>query len=109
MTAAFVTSPSSRSASTVATPAAQASGCPQAVSPLANSCSSSHGRSFSLTTTAPSGTAAPLMPLASVMMSGATSQWSQPNQRPVRPNPVMTSSRMSRMPCRSQTSRMDAR
>ena len=109
MAAAFSTSRSSRMASMVATPAAQASGWPQAVSPLANSCSSSHGRSFSLTTMAPSGTAPPLMPLASVMMSGTTSQCSQANQRPVRPKPVITSSRMSRMPWRSQTSRIDAR
>ena len=36
---------------------------------------------------APSGTAPPLMPLASVMMSGTTSQCSQANQRPVRPKP----------------------
>ena len=43
------------------------------------------------------------------MMSGTTSQCSQANQRPVRPKPVSTSSKMSRMPWRSQTSRIEAR
>ena len=37
-------------------------------------------------------------------MSGRTAQWSQANQRPVRPNPVMTSSAITSTPCRRQTS-----
>src|SRR5512134_2209756 len=39
------------------------------------------------------------------MMSGTTSKWSTPNQRPVRPNPQTTSSAMSRTPYRSQVRR----
>ena len=81
-----------------------AEGCPQAVSPIANGCSSSQVASFPPTTSLPS--AEPdVMPLATVMMSGVTPQCSHANQRPVRPNPVITSSRIRRMPCRSHTSR----
>ena len=39
------------------------------------------------------------------MRSGLTPQWREPETSPVRPNPVMTSSAMSRMPWRSQISR----
>ena len=39
------------------------------------------------------------MPLAMTRMSGSTSQWRTANISPVRPNPVWTSSAMSRMPC----------
>jgi hypothetical protein len=43
-------------------------------------------------------------PLADVIMSGRTPQWSTPNQRPVRPNPVITSSMISSTPWRRSTS-----
>ncbi len=39
------------------------------------------------------------MPLAITMMSGVTPQCSIAQNRPVRPNPVWTSSATSRMPC----------
>ena len=39
------------------------------------------------------------MPLAMTRMSGSTSQCWTANISPVRPNPVWTSSAMSRMPC----------
>ena len=55
------------------------------------------------------GTYPELIPFATVMMSGTTSQCSQANQRPVLPNPAITSSRMSRIPWRSQTSRIARR
>ena len=42
------------------------------------------------------------MPFAIVMMSGRTSQCSAPNIRPVRPNPVTTSSTMSSAPASLQ-------
>ena len=45
-------------------------------------------------------------PLAATRRSARTPQWSSPNQRPVRPNPVMTSSAMSSTPWRRQTSTM---
>ena len=45
------------------------------------------------------------MPLAIVMMSGTTFQWSTANHSPVRPKPDITSSAISRMPWRSQISR----
>ena len=35
-----------------------------------------------------------MIPFATVRMSGTTSQLSQVNQRPVRPNPAITSSRI---------------
>ena len=41
-------------------------------------------------------------------MSGTTSQLSHANIRPVRPKPAITSSRISRIPWRSHTSRTDA-
>jgi len=53
---------------------------------------------------APSGTYPELIPLATVRMSGTTSQFSHANQRPVRPNPAITSSQTRRIPCRSHTS-----
>jgi hypothetical protein len=37
-------------------------------------------------------------------MSGRTPQWSTPNQRPVRPNPVITSSAITSTPLRRHTS-----
>ena len=42
--------------------------------------------------------------MAATRMSARTPQWSSPNQRPVRPNPVITSSAMSSTPWRRQTS-----
>ena len=45
------------------------------------------------------------MPLATVMMSGTTPKCSKPHILPVRPMPVWISSRISRMPCLSQSSR----
>jgi hypothetical protein len=41
-------------------------------------------------------------------MSGLKLQWSHPNQRPVRPKPVITSSAMSSTPWRRQTSAIAA-
>ena len=52
----------------------------------------------------PNGTYPLVVPLPAVRISGRTPQWSTPNQRPVRPNPVITSSAITRMPCRRQTS-----
>ena len=46
-----------------------------------------------------------MSPLATVVMSGTTSQCSEANIRPVRPKPVITSSKISSTPCRSQISR----
>ena len=43
--------------------------------------------------------------IAAVMMSGTTSKYCAPNGAPRRPNPVMTSSKISRMPCLSAISR----
>ena len=56
--------------------------------------------------TNPNGQYPDVAPLAATRMSGRTPQWSSPNQRPVRPNPVMTSSAISSTPCRRQTSAM---
>jgi hypothetical protein len=39
-----------------------------------------------------------VIPLAQVIMSGATPKFSIPNQRPVLPKPVITSSAISTMP-----------
>ncbi|CFP65727.1 Uncharacterised protein [Bordetella pertussis] len=47
----------------------------------------------------------PPMPLASVMMSGITSNCWYANSEPVRPMPVCTSSTMNRMPCSSASLR----
>ena len=51
------------------------------------------------------GTAALVRPLAMVMMSGATPSRSAPKSVPRRPKPVITSSKMRRMPCLSQIAR----
>ena len=79
----------------VATPAAQETGLPPKVlmwSPGSNASAMS-----SRAMNAPSGK--PLaIPLAMVMMSGSTSYASTANIRPLRPNPLCTSSTMSRMP-----------
>jgi hypothetical protein len=57
------------------------------------------------TSTAPIGTAPLVTPLASVIRSGITPKVCAPNGWPVRPKPVITSSKISRMPCLSQISR----
>jgi hypothetical protein len=51
------------------------------------------------------GTAPLVRPLAQVIMSGVTPKVCAAKALPVRPNPVMTSSKMSRMPCFVQISR----
>jgi len=38
------------------------------------------------------------MPLPTVRMSGTTPEWLHPNQRPVRPNPVIISSAINKAP-----------
>jgi hypothetical protein len=55
--------------------------------------------------TPPSGTYPEFTPFAKVMRSGTTSQCSAANHLPVRPKPVMTSSRMRRIPYLSQSAR----
>ena len=57
------------------------------------------------TNTAPIGTAPFVRPLAQVIMSGTTSNSWAAKAEPVRPKPVMTSSKISRMPCFVQSSR----
>ena len=59
--------------------------------------------------TPPTGTYPLLTPLAKVMRSGTTPWSSNANQRPVRPNPAITSSRMSTMPNSSASARTPAR
>ena len=49
------------------------------------------------------------MPLAVMRMSASTPKWSPPQNFPVRPHPVCTSSTTSRMPCRSARSRSPAK
>ena len=51
-----------------------------------------------LTSTAPIGTQPLVSPLASVIRSGVTPNSSAANGEPVRPKPVITSSKMRRMP-----------
>ena len=58
-----------------------------------------------LASTAPIGTQPLVMPLASVIRSGVTPKVVAAKGVPVRPKPVMTSSKISRMPCLSQISR----
>ena len=58
-----------------------------------------------LANTAPIGTAPLLIPLATVIRSGVTLKWVAANGDPRRPKPVMTSSKISRMPCLSQMAR----
>ena len=59
--------------------------------------------------TAPMGRAPLVMPLAVVMMSGVTPRAWAAKGSPSRPKPVMTSSKISRMPCRSQMARRRSR
>ncbi len=63
----------------------------------------------SFTITAPIGTQPLVRPLATVIRSGVTPKVCAANGWPVRPKPVMTSSKMSRMPCLSQISRRRCR
>ncbi len=51
----------------------------------------------SVVMTAASGAYPPVKPFAAMTTSGSMPQCSKANRRPVRPNPVMTSSMMSRM------------
>ena len=53
----------------------------------------------------PSGTYPDVTAFAKVTISGVTFQWDSPNQRPVRPKPVMISSAMSSTSWRVQMSR----
>ena len=69
-----------------------------------SSCSNASAMSWRIAT-APSGRYDDVRPLAIVIRSGTTSQWSTANQRPVRPKPAMTSSQTIRMSWRSQSSR----
>jgi hypothetical protein len=59
--------------------------------------------------TPPSGCAPLVTCLAKVMMSGVTPKASAPVMAPQRPKAVMTSSKISRMPCRVQISRRRCR
>jgi hypothetical protein len=54
---------------------------------------------------APMGIVPFVRPFAHVIMSGTTPHFSAAKDAPRRPNPVITSSKMSRMPCLSQISR----
>ncbi len=62
-----------------------------------------------LANTAPIGTAPLVMPLATVIRSGVTLKCVAANGEPRRPKPVMTSSKISRMPCLSQIARRRSR
>jgi hypothetical protein len=59
--------------------------------------------------TAPIGITPFVRPLAQVIMSGITSKWSAAKGAPSRPKPVMTSSKIRRMPCFVQISRSRCR
>ena len=59
--------------------------------------------------TAPIGITPLVSPLAQVIMSGSTPYFSAAKAAPVRPNPVITSSKISRMPCLVQISRSRSR
>ena len=89
----------------VASAAAQASGWLLYVRPPANTLSRKWSATLRRRPTAPSGTYALVRPLAIVRMSGTTPQWFTANHSPVRPNPDITSSAMSRMPYLSHSAR----
>ncbi len=76
---------------------------PCAAAPMIVSCTRS------LAATAPMGWAPLVMPFAIVMRSGVTPKLWAANALPVRPNPVITSSNTSRMPCASQMLRRRSR
>ncbi len=63
----------------------------------------------SVASTAPIGITPLVSPLAQVIMSGITPYFSAPHAVPVRPNPVITSSKIRRMPCLVQISRSRSR
>ena len=63
----------------------------------------------SLATIAPIEAYAEDSPLADVIRSGVTPKRSDANHAPTRPNPVITSSKQSRIPYRSQISRTPSR
>ena len=50
-----------------------------------------------------------VIPFATVMTSGVTPKRCAANGAPSRPKPVITSSKMSRMPCRAQIARSRSR
>ena len=58
-----------------------------------------------LATVAPIGTVALVIPLARHSMSGTTPNRSTANGAPSRPKPLITSSKISNMPCLVQISR----
>ena len=66
-------------------------------------------RSCGASPTAPSGAYDDVSPLAVVMRSGTTFQWSTANHSPVRPQPHITSSAIIWMPNRVQSSRTPCR
>src|ERR1700682_3995756 len=105
ISAAWPTSPSRSITESTAMPAAQASGLPPNVEPWSpGSNTSARGAARQ----APIGTPPP-SPLASVITSGVMPWCWWANQRPVRPSPVCTSSRISRMSCALHHSRTPSR
>ena len=90
----------------VAVPAAHARGLPPKV--LVASPFLSELRISALVTVAPMGTP-PASPLATVMMSGTTPQFSMAQSFPVLPSPVCISSAISKTPFLSQISRTPRR
>ena len=102
MVAAFSTRPSDCTTSSVASAAAHATALPPYVPP----CEPGHAFAISAVGAAIADSGNPLArPFAVITTSGRTSKWSWPQNRPVRPKPVCTSSTTSRMPCRSARSR----
>jgi hypothetical protein len=96
-----------RTPSTASPAAAPATEC-EYVNPCVKPAVATVSNTSPLHAASPSGQYPDDVPLPAVMMSGRRSHWSQPNQAPVRPNPVMTSSAISRTPWRSHTSRTAA-
>ena len=62
-----------------------------------------------LANTAPIGKAPLVTPLAVVIRSGVTPKNCEANGAPSRPKPVITSSKISRMPCLVQSARSRSR
>ena len=98
--------PSASTTSSTALPTAMASGLPPKVVPWLPAVMPRAASAVARQT--PSGKPPP-MPLAALMMSGATPDHSWANSLPVRPTPVWTSSMMSRRPCSSQSARRPRR
>src|SRR5216684_1225885 len=105
ISAAWPTSPSRSMTVSTASAAAHASGLPPNVEPWSPGSKTS---AFGAARQAPMGTPPP-RPLASVITSGVMPWCWCANQRPVRPSPVCTSSRMSSKPCSSHHLRTPAR